>query len=117
MPIQYEFRFLLALCGTVIAETAAAIVIIRELWKGSLPIHRLLAIGVLPSLLTLPYLWFIVPLFVRGRVLYPLTSEISAFLVETVAIALLSGFGIKRSAILSLLCNASSYVVGLVLQI
>jgi len=115
MQITYEIEFLKALLMTISIETIVLILISKTVYKRDNISYWILAIcGVVASMATLPYLWFILPVFVKSKLWYKVVSELTAFILE---IFIIKGFlrvDFKKSTVLSFACNLISYVIGLV---
>jgi hypothetical protein len=88
-----------------------------KIGRERLPDGTILMAGILTSGATLPYVWFLIPAFVRSRVAYVLTAESFAVAVETAIL----WFVLKTSPALSLMLsvgsNAASFVVGQFLRV
>jgi hypothetical protein len=110
--MDVETEFLLALGVTIAIETAVLLTGWRYFGVGA-PVRwrRLGLAGVLPSALTLPYLWFILPRFVNGPAYLPL-GESLVVLAEAPLLAVLLGWSPGRSLLASLLCNSASFLLG-----
>jgi len=115
----YEQQFLLALLFTVFIETAVLFIITRLVLKLSpkkIPSNLLLFTGLICSFATLPYVWFIFPMFFRQRIAYIIFAEAFAVLLESAIIYYLLKLSFKKSFAISLVCNATSFLLGLLLQ-
>ncbi|MCX6771060.1 MAG: hypothetical protein NTX79_03320 [Candidatus Micrarchaeota archaeon] len=115
MEGSYEQLFLYALFFTVAAETAALFLCARILFKmrkKEAPDALLLFCGIALSFATLPYVWFILPMFAGGTA-YMACAELFAFAAEAIGYKCILRIGWKRAAALSLVCNASSFLLGL----
>ena len=116
MEGSYEQLFLYALFFTVAVETAALFLCARILFKmkrKDAPDALLLFCGIALSCATLPYVWFIFPMFTNGAV-YVASAELFAFAAEAVGYKFLLRVGWRRAAELSFICNAASFLLGLV---
>lgn len=69
-------------------------------------------LGILPSTLTLPYLWFVVPFFITDKTLMIIIGETMVVIVEAVLLRLLSLFNPKISLAMSLIANFNSFAIG-----
>ncbi len=112
----YETRFLHALLLTVAVEGAVIVAMLRffpgvNKWK--IPLRRAVGAGVVPSVATLPYLWFVLPAFLTGYYLRTVIGEAGIILVETIILRLLLNLPLRDCAILSLLANIASILAGL----
>jgi len=115
--MEYEIHFLKALLLTITIETAVLFLLFKVFYK-SLKINNwlLLLTGILTSFSTLPYLWFIFPLFIKTKTLYVLTSETSAVLIESIIIWALLRINYTKSLLVSIACNMSSFLIGLLIK-
>jgi hypothetical protein len=115
--MEYEMSFLKALLFTVGIETAVLFIVFKLLFKSPEIKSRLLILaGILPSFSTLPYLWFILPLFIKNRISYSIISEVTAILIESVIIFGVLKIYYKKSLIASLTCNMTSFLTGLLIH-
>ena len=117
MEGSYEQLFLCALFFTVAVETAVLFLCVRHLFKmkrKDAPDVLLLFCGMALSFATLPYVWFIFPMFASGAT-YMAAAEIFAFVAEAVGYKFILRVGWKRAAALSFICNAASFLIGLLI--
>ena len=115
MEGSYEQLFIYALFFTVAVETAVLFLCARVLFRmkaKEAPDALLLFCGVALSLATLPYVWFVFPMFSSGTV-YIALAELFAFAAETIGYKFILRTDWKRAAALSLICNAASFLLGL----
>ena len=114
----YEIHFLKALLLTIFIETVVLFLLFKVFYK-TLKINNwlLLLTGILTSFSTLPYLWFILPLFIKTKTLYVLTSETSAVLIESVIIWALLRINYTKALVVSIACNMSSFLIGLLIRL
>jgi len=105
-----EIEFLKSLLITVTVES---IVIYFLLYKESFKISTKLLSGTIPTLTTLPYIWFVFPYFIKDREVYTIFSELFAVLLEAVIIYLILRVGFRYALLLSFIANAISYLFGL----
>jgi len=117
LMMEYEMNFLKALLFTISIETAVLFVLFKLYYK-SLKVKNwlLLITGIFTSFSTLPYLWFIFPIFIHSKLWYIIISELSAILVESVIILGLLKISYTRSLIVSVACNMSSFLIGLLIK-
>ncbi|NLE01763.1 MAG: hypothetical protein GX640_18005 [Fibrobacter sp.] len=116
MDISYEKQFLWALCLTVAVEAAVVILsslLIPAVKQFKIKSRRIVAAGIIPSVLTLPYLWFILPAFIPQFYPRAISGEIGIFIVESFLIQIISGIPLKYSSLISFLANSISIVTGL----
>jgi hypothetical protein len=117
MEGSYEQMFLGALLFTVAVETAALFLCARFLFKMTRKEASdalLLFCGIALSCATLPYVWFVFPMLASGTA-YIALAEAFAFLAEAVGYKFLLRTGWKRALVLSFVCNAASFLLGLMI--
>jgi len=113
----YEIEFLKALLLTISIETAMLFLLVKVFFKNPDCSNWLLLLtGTLASFATLPYLWFILPLFIKTRIYYIIIGELSVVLVESVIIKGVLKTVYKESLIISVLCNLASFLTGLLIN-
>ena len=114
----YEYEFLISLAFTLFIEVLTLYILIRCFCKDeSVKISNslLLFTGFLSSFATLPYLWFIIPLFIKTRSQYMVFGEFFVILLESLIIFFLLSVNLKKSLSISLICNILSFLMGLIL--
>ncbi|MBN1758116.1 MAG: hypothetical protein JW863_07360 [Chitinispirillaceae bacterium] len=114
-PMQYETRFLIALLLTTAVETAVivtAALSIPFIRTEKPPLPYLIGAGIVPSALTLPYFWLVLPAYMKGYLPRIITGECGIFLIETVLILLLTRLPLRYCALLSFLANGASILAG-----
>ncbi|HET6559789.1 MAG TPA: hypothetical protein VFG54_20855 [Prolixibacteraceae bacterium] len=72
----------------------------------------LLLTGVIATMATLPYLWFIFPMFIHSKLWYNVVCESFAVVVESVIILGLLRIRYPKALLISLICNMASYGIG-----
>lgn len=72
--------------------------------------------GIVASLATLPYLWFIFPMFLKTRLWYILISELTAAIAESVIIFGILRINYTKALLLSFACNMVSFGIGLLIN-
>lgn len=116
---MYETRFLVALLATLVIETALLFLVVRLLFRipGSLLGNGLvLFTGILSSVATLPYVWFVLPAFIHSFRPYVLTAESLVLIVEAIIFSVLLRLNLARALAASAICNAASFVVGEIMK-
>lgn len=73
---------------------------------------NLLIIVALASILTLPYVWFILPELIKPRLSYELVSETGVMIAESVWYMLAFRINIKKALLLSICANLGSVLIG-----
>ena len=112
--MDYELIFLKSLLLTVIIEMAILFILS---WffsdRKGVRLSRLLMTGFLASFATLPYLWFVLPVFISDKVWYIVVGETFAVVVESFIIFSMLRIKYSKSLIFSIVCNAVSFLVGI----
>ncbi len=110
-PTRVLLYFPLALFITLVVESAVALIYLS---MRKLPLRILLWVLV-ANVVSLPVVWFVIPLFGLEPLPTTILSEIFAVVFEALLIFLLSRKRISFGAtvILSLLMNAASFILGL----
>jgi len=114
----YEYKFLISLAFTLFIEIITIYLLIKYFcgYDGAKISNSLLFFtGFLSSFATLPYLWFIVPLFIKTRIQYILFGESFVIIFESLIIFFLLRVNLKKSLSISFICNILSFVMGLIL--
>lgn len=118
--ISYEISFLKALIVTLIIESLILLLILnfshfRNLKKFGT--RNLILVCLLATACTLPYLWFVIPAFIKIPTMYHVFGESLVVLLEFCIYALFIKTAYKKLFLLSFLCNLGSYLIGLLLNI
>jgi len=114
--MQIEILFLKALVLTVTIETAVLFVLFKFIFKSiAIRNYILVLTGIFASSATLPYLWFIVPVFIHSKIWYHVVGESSVTLVESVIIMVMLRIKYSMALVVSIACNMTSYVIGLLI--
>lgn len=114
--MSYEIRFLQALALTVAAEGVVIIALMRLLpgvRRYGSSLTKTIVAGTLPSVATLPYLWFVVPALINTYAAQLIIGEVAVFAVETLIIRFLVNLPLRWCALLSLSANGASILAGL----
>jgi hypothetical protein len=115
----YEIQFLKALLSTIAVETLVLFLVVRLWFRIQ---HQVLAnallvfAGIFCSAATLPYLWFVLPRFLKSYALLAVVGELLVFLVEAVFYNHVLKIGVRRSLLVSFVCNLASVMIGLLLM-
>ncbi|HEX37498.1 MAG TPA: hypothetical protein ENG70_01365 [Candidatus Cloacimonetes bacterium] len=115
MP-EYEYKFLFALVDTVVIETVVLILFVKRIYKKEMEDvswERVIFSGIICSFATLPYLWFIAPIFLPTKALLYSIGEIGVFLLESVILYFLLRIKFTRAIVISLCCNLASFLLGI----
>ncbi len=105
--------FLPAWCLTISIETALLFILLRRRYGISLIVRN----SLIANTLTLPFVWFLFPALGLGSwALQTALAEIFAFLAEAgVYRMLFPGIGWSDALRVSFLCNAASFLAGVLL--
>jgi len=122
VPVRKEFKlndyltndFYLKLLSTVVLESFLLLLLSFFMTSiKNMKIIRLVGVGALASVITLPLLWFIWPLFISNWLLYFWTGEIMVAAIEAVIYKKLLKTNWRDAIIISIACNAFSCTIGL----
>ncbi|MDD3084178.1 MAG: hypothetical protein PHP82_04085 [Candidatus ainarchaeum sp.] len=115
---MYELNFLFSLIITLIIEIFVLILLIKKIFKiTKISITKIIFVGFIASFATMPYLWFVIPTFLLNRIQFIIIGELIVFLVELLIYNQFLELSLKKSAIISLICNLSSIIIGLIINI
>lgn len=115
--MDYELLFFKSLFLTVSIETVVLCLFFRLVFKlENTSIDRLIVTGIIASMTTLPYLWFILPNYVDQKIWYVLIGESFAVLIETLIIGVILRLNVIKSFLSSLTCNMISFITGLIIN-
>jgi hypothetical protein len=110
----YETFFLLALVTSLVIEVPILIGLVRVVFQNEdLTLTRIFSAGVLCTVVTLPYLWFVLPPYVDAAY-FPFVGEAVVVAVEALILNRLLGLAPKTAIICSVIMNAASYGFGLI---
>jgi len=108
------FDFLKALLLTILIETIVLFVFFKTKFRTLNVKNKLLLLtGFIASFSTLPYVWFVLPIFIQPTFLYVLISELSVTFIESFIICSILKVNYKKSIIISVACNLTSFLIGL----
>ena len=110
--MSYGFYFFLSLLLTLAVEIPVLFVAAKYFLKIKIQAKEILYWSVFVNLFSLPYLWFVFPLFISSHN-YILIGEILVVLIETIILLKVLKINFKNAIILSLIANIASYLVGL----
>lgn len=113
--MAYAVQFLVALILTLAVELAvlAALnrLVLARIGRAA-AWRRLMAAGALGTAVTLPLIWFALPRLIRPGPAYVIIAEAGAVIIEAAILWRLAGVTGLQAAIMSLLANATSLLVG-----
>lgn len=109
--------FLKALLRTILVEILVLFLLFKTIYKRLEVKNQFLFItGILASLATLPYVWFVLPTLIQPTLLYVLISELSVVIIESLIIFKSLKIDYKKALITSTICNATSFMVGIIIN-
>lgn len=111
--MQYETAFLFSLFLTVSIETIVLLILAKYM-KLQTRKKELIFAGIIASSLTLPYLWFVLPIFLKNYILHMIVGEISVTVVESIIYYFVLKTNLKNVLIISFVCNLVSFLFGLI---
>jgi hypothetical protein len=113
--MQYEQLFLISLLLTVLIEGIVVVVLARYFY-GMRNYFGLIATSFLASALTLPYFWFVLPIYIHQRLLYIVVGESIIVLVEAFIYWRSLKIKPQHALTISLVANIVSIAAGLLLM-
>ena len=114
--MNYELSFLKSLILTVFIETLVLWILTRTFEKKkAFPVSVILIAGFFASFATLPYLWFIVPVFIKQPVPYSIICELFAVVVESIILFGFLKIAYHKCLLFSAICNIVSFSTGLLI--
>jgi hypothetical protein len=113
----YEQKFLFSLLLTLIVEILIAIFLVKYLYKlEEIKISKIVLVGLVASGLTLPYFWFVLPIYISSRSLYIFIGELLIFFIEAIIYNQFLKLKLSKAFVVSLVANIASIFLGLVIQ-
>lgn len=112
-------KFLHALFLTVAIESFALVAVVRSVYRitaSNISLGRCVAAGILASSLTLPYLWFVLPAWFPDFWTLAAIGEPSVVIIEGLFYWFALRISLPRSLLLSLIANALSFTIGILLN-
>lgn len=116
--MDYEIDFLKSLALTIFVETIVLLLLTKVVFKE--PKNKtwiIIFAGITVSLATLPYLWFIFPLFLKSKLLYKIVSEVSAIFIESLIYFGFLRIDYRKALIISIICNSISFISGMIMNL
>lgn len=110
----YEYMFLKALVTTIIMETICILLCYQTKYfkKDKISYKKVFIIGIIASLATLPYLRFILPIFIPWYTERILIGEIGIVIMESIMLSEFLNINWRKALILSSIANLGSFIVG-----
>lgn len=113
--VMLYLKNLLLTIGIEVIVLFIALRFLSKINKIRYPSVLVLTVGTLASLATLPYVWFVFPVLITDRQFYLAVSECFAWIVETIIYMTVLKLPFKTCLLISLVCNATSFITGLIL--
>ena len=111
----YETRFLISLLLTLIIEIPIVFILVRHVFKlKKIKLSKILIIAALASVLTIPYLWFVLPPYILANN-YVLVGEAIVILAESLIYKYFLELDWGRAFLTSFVANLVSTLFGLLL--
>lgn len=108
-----EKLFLPALLLTILLETGVLWMALKILSKDqNYPLPRVLFAGFFASFSTLPYVWFVIPLWIHSKY-YLWVGEGGAIAIEALFFKQFFNLDWKKAFLISVLANLISYFIGI----
>jgi hypothetical protein len=116
-PGTVVYDFLKALMLTILIESLILFIIFNT-WLKAFPVsnNRLLFTGIICSFATLPYVWFVLPVFIKPQLPYVIVAELSVMIIEAFIIRNLMDLQLRKALFASVLCNVCSFIIGLLIN-
>jgi len=112
---MYEIKYLQNLFITVLIETIFLFISVRFIFKikkSNVNNRLIILAGILCSSVTLPYIWFVLPVLIENYYVFMVIAEGFAIIAESIIIFYLLKLSLKKSFIISLICNIFSFASG-----
>ena len=122
MPVVFSFmlydqKFLFSLLLTLIVEIPIAVFFVRRFYKyKEIKISKIVFAGLIASVLTLPYFWFVLPVYISSRSLYIFFGEVLIIIIETIIYNQFLKLKLSNALIVSSVANIASIFLGLIIQ-
>lgn len=113
MMYSYRVMFLLALLIAAFGETIILLLVSKIGKFEPKPLYKLLLAGSIPSVASLPWLWYVMPAFLPMTSINIIGTEILIAFCEALLIHLITGYSYRNSLILALAMNVVSYIIGI----
>lgn len=109
--------FLIVLIFTITIEIVVLFLLVRHLLtipRTKISNNLLIFSGFFVSVITLPFLWFLLPKIIHNYYIYIFGGEIIVILIEGVLYFFLLKIGLTKSLLISCLCNLTSFAGGII---
>lgn len=117
--LTYVHQFILNWLFTLLVEIPALIVIARYFFKiprEKISLSWLILGGVFASTMTIPWVWFVFPVFFYNSMTFAIAiGEIFAFVVEATFYVFAFKISARQAVIISFIANMFSFLLGQIL--
>lgn len=113
--MSYGVYFLFSLLLTLLVEIPVLFVVARYLLRIKVKAKEILYWGCFVNFFSLPYLWFVFPLFISSPN-YIYIGECLVVVIEFVIFAKVLKINFSRSFVLALIANFTSYFADILLK-
>lgn len=113
--MSFGIYFLLSLLCVLTIETPILFLAIKYWLKIKLPTKEILFWSIFANLFSLPYLWFVFPLFFSLHDFIYIGEGLVVLIESFIYIKTLK-INVKKAIIISLMANAASYFVGTIIR-
>ena len=107
--------FIIALFFTILIETIVLLILMKGFWKSDKSYWRIILFWIIASSVTLPLLWFVLPLIITDETLYTFVWELWVTAIEIVILKYGLQLSWEKAIIAGLSCNLLSYLFWLFL--
>ena len=120
--MQYELVFLKALLFTVATEVVAGIFFrlaetklgfFKKKVLSVIPWWKFVVVIAMATVMTLPYVWFVLPFLVTPKIVFQVIAELFAWLMEAVFYGFCFRLKAREALVFSFVLNLFSVVLGL----
>lgn len=118
--LSYTYQFLFFAVFTIVVETVVLFLLARKVFKidkQTLSTRKIVATGIFASMITLPYVWYVLPTLVYW------SYDLQLGIAEVLAVALEAIFYCvfllprwKWAILASVVCNAASFFLAVILN-
>ena len=109
----YETKFLVSLILTLLIEVPIVLILVR-FFSPKIKTYKAILTSILATALTLPYLWFIFPVYIEYP-FYIIIGEMIVFFTESLIYWQMLPISLKKALLISFIANLISLSVGLLL--
>ena len=120
--MSYEIIFLKGLLFTIVAEIGAGVLFrifeskfgfFRKKVLGEIEWGKFVGVIAMATVMTLPYVWFVLPALVTPKIVFQVVAELFAWLMEAVFYVFCFKLKAREAVVFSFVLNLVSVVLGL----